>query len=213
MSLSFIKFPFSFYLFGSHWLLITYVYLCVFVFQIFLFLFFCSWFLVTYFLCSDNKFYMISKLKLSWHFNPFKEPEETGAGRSADWWRLRHRSPCVLWCWIKPSSAFKVLLEIESWGHTELFTACHSGSKKVKSCLWRRDKMSEEHMDMHYISLHRCIRNTPSDPEGLTEHQLRAGRNPWSPERNTWIYTKLKIGPESLEWECWVQNARQLENS
>ena len=29
-----------------------------------------------------------------------------------------------------------------------------------------------------------CVRNTYSDAEDLTEHQLRTGRSPWQPERN-----------------------------
>ena len=34
--------------------------------------------------------------------------------------------------------------------------------------------MVEEQVDMEYISLHGYIRNTPSDTEVHTEHQLRA---------------------------------------
>ena len=33
--------------------------------------------------------------------------------------------------------------------------------------------MVEEKVDMEYISVHRCIRNTPSDSEVHAEHQLR----------------------------------------
>lgn len=44
---------------------------------------------------------------------------------------------------------------------------------------------------MNYIFIHRCNRNVSSNTEDLTEHQLRAGRNPWPPERNTRIHTKL----------------------
>ena len=32
-------------------------------------------------------------------------------------------------------------------------------------------------MDMEYLSLHRYIRNTPSDTEVHTEHQLRAEKS------------------------------------
>ena len=38
-------------------------------------------------------------------------------------------------------------------------------------------KMVEDWVDMEYISLHRYIRNTPSDTEVHAEHQLRADRN------------------------------------
>ena len=37
--------------------------------------------------------------------------------------------------------------------------------------------MAEEKVDVEYISLHGYIRNTPSDPEVHTDHQLRAGRS------------------------------------
>jgi len=37
--------------------------------------------------------------------------------------------------------------------------------------------MAEEQMGKEYISLHRYIRNTPSDTEGHAEHQLRAARS------------------------------------
>ena len=36
--------------------------------------------------------------------------------------------------------------------------------------------MNEELADMEYLSLHRYIRNTPSDTEVHAEHQLRADR-------------------------------------
>ena len=35
------------------------------------------------------------------------------------------------------------------------------------------NKMVEEQVDMESISLHRYIRNTPSDTEVFAEHQLR----------------------------------------
>jgi len=37
--------------------------------------------------------------------------------------------------------------------------------------------MAEELVDAEFISLHRYIRNTPSDTEVHAEHQLRAGRS------------------------------------
>lgn len=46
-------------------------------------------------------------------------------------------------------------------------------------------------MDAGYFSLHQFIRDTSSDTEGLTEHQLTADRSPWPPERNIWIHIKL----------------------
>ena len=36
--------------------------------------------------------------------------------------------------------------------------------------------MVEEQVDVEYISLHGCIRSTPSDTEVHSEHQLRADR-------------------------------------
>ena len=36
--------------------------------------------------------------------------------------------------------------------------------------------MNEELVDMECLSLHRYIKNTPSDTEGHAEHQLRADR-------------------------------------
>ena len=37
--------------------------------------------------------------------------------------------------------------------------------------------MAEEQVGVEYISLHRYIRNTPSDTEVHAEHQLRTDRN------------------------------------
>ena len=37
--------------------------------------------------------------------------------------------------------------------------------------------MMEEQVDMEYISLHRYIRNTPSDTEVHAEHQLTVDRS------------------------------------
>ena len=55
-------------------------------------------------------------------------------------------------------------------------------------------------MDVEYISLHRSIRNTPSDAY-FTEHQLRAGRSPSPLERNTQIHTNLGRMKEGREKE------------
>ena len=44
--------------------------------------------------------------------------------------------------------------------------------------------MAEEEVDVEYISLHRYIRNTPSDTEVHAEHQLRADRSTWPAEKN-----------------------------
>ena len=41
----------------------------------------------------------------------------------------------------------------------------------------RENKMAEDQVDVQYISLHRYIRNTPSDTEVHAEHQLRADRS------------------------------------
>ena len=37
--------------------------------------------------------------------------------------------------------------------------------------------MVEEQVDVEYISLHRCIRNIPSDTKMHGEHQLRVDRS------------------------------------
>ena len=39
-----------------------------------------------------------------------------------------------------------------------------------------QNKMVEEKVDMEHISLHGYIRNTPSDTEVHTEHELRVDR-------------------------------------
>ena len=44
---------------------------------------------------------------------------------------------------------------------------------------------------MEYISLHRYIRNTPSDIEVHAQHQLRAGRSTWPAEKNVQTHAKL----------------------
>ena len=44
--------------------------------------------------------------------------------------------------------------------------------------------MAEEQTDVDYISLYGYIKNAPSETEVLAEHQLRAGRSTWPPEKN-----------------------------
>ena len=44
---------------------------------------------------------------------------------------------------------------------------------------------------MEYISLHRYIRNIPSDTEMHAEHQLRAGRRTRPAEKNIQNHAKL----------------------
>ena len=46
------------------------------------------------------------------------------------------------------------------------------------------NKMVEEAVDVEYISLHRYIRNKPSDTEVHAEHQLRADRSTRPMEKN-----------------------------
>ena len=46
-------------------------------------------------------------------------------------------------------------------------------------------------MDAEYISLHGCIRNTPSDTEVQAEHRLRADRSSRPVEKNTETHTEL----------------------
>ena len=45
-------------------------------------------------------------------------------------------------------------------------------------------------MAVEYMSLHRYIRNTPSDTEVLAEHQLRMGKSPWPKGKNILNHTK-----------------------
>ena len=45
--------------------------------------------------------------------------------------------------------------------------------------------MAMEQVDVEYISLHRYIRNTPSDTEVRGEHQLRVGRSALPAEKDT----------------------------
>ena len=56
---------------------------------------------------------------------------------------------------------------------------------------------------MKYISLHRYIRNTPSDTEMHVEHQLRADRSTSPAEKNIWNHVKLSRTKE-LEGKTWV---------
>ena len=44
--------------------------------------------------------------------------------------------------------------------------------------------MTEEQVDMEYITLHGYIRNTPSDTEVHAEHQLRVDRSTQPGEKN-----------------------------
>ena len=57
----------------------------------------------------------------------------------------------------------------------------HGVSQMLKAGNLLKDKNREdetaEEVDMEYISLHRHIRNTPSDTEGQPEHQLRGDRS------------------------------------
>ena len=51
--------------------------------------------------------------------------------------------------------------------------------------------MAEESMDVEYISLLGYVRNTTSDSEVNTEHQLRTDGSTWPVEKNTYNHTKL----------------------
>ena len=44
---------------------------------------------------------------------------------------------------------------------------------------WNLSARIEDYVDVEYISLHKCIRNTSSDVEDLAEHELSTGRSPW----------------------------------
>ena len=46
-----------------------------------------------------------------------------------------------------------------------------------KNVYLRENKMAEKSVNMEYVSLHRYIRNTPSDTEVHAEHQLRVDRS------------------------------------
>ena len=56
-------------------------------------------------------------------------------------------------------------------------------------------------MDVESLSLHRYIRNTPSDTEVHAEHQLRADRSTWPQEKHIQNHPKLsrmkKLGGET----------------
>ena len=69
----------------------------------------------------------------------------------------------------------------------------HYQLRCVEGRWWRRRWMWRK------ISLHGCIRITPSDTEDLTKHQLRTRRNPWSPERNVQTHAKLSRTKEGEE--------------
>ena len=51
--------------------------------------------------------------------------------------------------------------------------------------------MAEDQVDVEYISLHGCFRNTPSDTEVHAEHQLRVDRSAWPVEKNIQNHAKL----------------------
>ena len=55
--------------------------------------------------------------------------------------------------------------------------------------------MVEEHVDVEDISLHGYVRNTPSDTEVHTRHQLRANRRTRPEETKTENHAKLEIKP------------------
>ena len=66
--------------------------------------------------------------------------------------------------------------------------------------------MTVEQVDMEYMSLHRYLRNTPSDTEVLTEHQLRMGKSPWLKGKTIQNNTKLGRtkeggGEEESQWD------------
>ena len=46
-------------------------------------------------------------------------------------------------------------------------------------------------MNVEYISLHRYIRNTPSDTEVHAEHQLGEDRSTWPAVKNIYTHTEL----------------------
>ena len=55
------------------------------------------------------------------------------------------------------------------------------GSKKA---LRKESKRTEEQVDVECLSLHRPIRNAPSDTEVHAEHQLGVARRTWPAEKN-----------------------------
>ena len=59
--------------------------------------------------------------------------------------------------------------------------------------------MVEEKVDVEYISLHRYIRNIPSDTEVPTEDQLRVDRSTWLEEKNVQNHEKLSRKKEPGE--------------
>ena len=56
--------------------------------------------------------------------------------------------------------------------------------KFIKKRVGGENKMAEEEMDTQYISLHGYMRNTPSDTQAHTEHQLSADRRTWPVEKS-----------------------------
>ena len=58
-------------------------------------------------------------------------------------------------------------------------------------------------MDAEHISLHRYIRNAPSDTEVLAEHHLRADRSAWPLEKHIWKHEKLGRMKELGGGEQW----------
>lgn len=60
---------------------------------------------------------------------------------------------------------------------------------------------------MNDIFLQGCNRNISSNTEDLTEHQLRAGRSSWPPERNIRIHTKLAEWRKGKRESGWTEPA------
>ena len=56
---------------------------------------------------------------------------------------------------------------------------------------------------MEYMSLPGCIKNTSSDAEDLTEHQLSTSRSPWPPERI------IRIHVSTNNWVGWKKEGRR----
>ena len=60
------------------------------------------------------------------------------------------------------------------------------------------NKMAEEWVDVEHISLHRYIRNTPSDTEVHAEHQLRADTSTRPTEKNVSDQISHSVVSDSL---------------
>ena len=69
-----------------------------------------------------------------------------------------------------------VLYSVQHYLHWPRYVNNLRMIKEYRKC--RDRKMAEEQVDVECISLHGCIRNTPSDTEDLAEHQLRMGKHP-----------------------------------